>query len=386
MAILIVGGGLGGLATALALHRAGHPVELYEAAPVIRAVGAGVVLGANVIQQLTQLSPALGAALLAAGVPVGGLQLEDETGRPLLAVSSAAYVRRHFRPHPNLALRHADLQALLLAQLPAGMVRTSHTFSKYVLASGGVVAHFANGHRASGHALVAADGLHSAVRTQLLPAAQPRYAGYTCWRAVVPAPAGLLPPNGPAVFRETWGATGRFGYVPVGRGQVYWFCCLNAAQPADPALAAYTPADLARHFAHYHPAVPALLAATPPEAMLWHDIVALPALPRFAFGRVLLLGDAAHATTPNLGQGAGQALEDAFALAACFGKSTHPAVAFRAFEQARRARTQAIVRRSGLVGRLAQLQHPALVAARNALLRATPGFVTGLQTKFIYRG
>jgi 2-polyprenyl-6-methoxyphenol hydroxylase-like FAD-dependent oxidoreductase len=384
MAIIIIGGGIGGLATALALHRNGHTVEVYEAASTIRAVGAGVVLGANVVKQLAELG--LSDALLAAGVPISGLQLEDETGRPLLAVSAAAHVRRYFRPHPNLALRHADLQALLLAQLPADVVRTGHVFSKFTLTSGGVVAHFANGHTASGNGLVAADGLHSAVRMQLLPAAQPRYAGYTCWRAVVAAPAGLLPAQGPNTFRETWGAAGRFGYVPVGQGQVYWFCCLNAAQPADPTLAAYTLADLARRFAHYHPAVPALLAATPPGSVLWHDIEELPPLPRFAFGRVLLLGDAAHATTPNLGQGAGQALEDAFALAACFGKTSHPAVAFRHFEQRRRARTQAIARRSALVGRLAQLQKPALVAARNALLRATPGFVTAMQTRFIYKG
>lgn len=384
MAIIIIGGGIGGLATALVLHRNGHTVEVYEAAPTIRAVGAGVVLGANVVKEMSQLG--LTDALLAAGVPISGLQLEDEAGRPLLAVSSAAYVRRHFRPHSNLALRHADLQALLLAQLPAGVVHTGHTFSKYTLTSGGVVAHFANGHITSGNGLVAADGLHSAVRAQLLPAAQPRYAGYTCWRAVVPAPAGLLPPDGPNIFRETWGAAGRFGYVPVGYGQVYWFCCLNATHPADPALSAYTPTDLARHFADFHPAVPALLAATPPAAMLWHDIVELPPLPRFAFGRVLLLGDAAHATTPNLGQGAGQALEDAFALAACFGKTSHPAVAFRNFEQRRRARTQAIARRSALVGQVAQLQKPALVAARNALLRATPDFVTSMQTKFIFKG
>ncbi len=382
MALLIIGGGIGGLATALALHRQGVAVRVYEAAPAIGAVGAGLVLGANVVRELAALG--LADELQAAGVPVSGLQLADEAGRPLLTVNSGAYVRRHFRPHPNLALRHARLQAILLAQLPPEIIRTNHVFKCFTLTSGGVTAHFANGQTANGAALVAADGLHSAVRAQLLPAARPRYAGYTCWRAVVSAPAGLLPAQGPHLFRETWGRTGRFGYVPVGRGQVYWFCCLNAPQPADSAFAAYGPADLARRFADYHAAVPALLAATPPEALLWHDITDMPPLPRFAFGRVLLLGDAAHATTPNLGQGAGQALEDAFALAAAFRQSPHPTVAFRTFEQQRRARTQAIGRRSALVGRLAQLENPALVAVRNRLLQATPDFVTDMQTRFIY--
>ena len=382
MALLIIGGGIGGLATALALHRNGVAVQVYEAAPAIGAVGAGLVLGANVVRELAALG--LADELQAAGVPVSGLQLTDETGRALLTVDSGAYVRRHFRPHANLALRHARLQAILLAQLPPEIIHTNHTLTHFTLTSGGVTAHFANGHTATGTALVAADGLHSTVRTQLLPAARPRYAGYTCWRAVVPAPAGLLPAQGPHLFRETWGRTGRFGYVPVGQGQVYWFCCLNAPQSADPTFAAYGPADLARHFADYHAAVPALLAATSPAALLWHDIADLPALPRFAFGRILLLGDAAHAATPNLGQGVGQALEDAFALAAAFRQGLHPAVAFRTFEQQRRTRTQAIGRRSAAVGRLAQLETPALVAVRNGLLRATPNFVTELQTQFIY--
>ena len=232
MALLIIGGGIGGLATALALHRNGVAVQVYETAPTIGAVGAGLVLGANVVRELAALG--LADELQAAGVPVSGLQLADETGRALLTVDSGAYVRRHFRPHANLALRHARLQAILLAQLPPEIIHTNHTLTHFTLTSGGVTAHFANGHTATGTALVAADGLHSTVRAQLLPAARPRYAGYTCWRAVVPAPAGLLPAQGPHLFAKPGGAPGASATCPWAKGRCTGFAASTHPNPPTP--------------------------------------------------------------------------------------------------------------------------------------------------------
>jgi 2-polyprenyl-6-methoxyphenol hydroxylase-like FAD-dependent oxidoreductase len=131
--------------------------------------------------------------------------------------------------------------------------------------------------------------------------------------------------------------------------------------------------------------VPELLALTRPEQLIWHDIVDLPPLPHFAQGPVLLLGDAAHATTPNLGQGAGQAIEDAVVLGQCFGPAARPELAFRQFEQRRGSRTRRIVRASRWVGAVAQWQHPLLAAARDAALRHLPSFVIDWQTHFIYQ-
>ncbi|UYZ65024.1 FAD-dependent monooxygenase [Hymenobacter weizhouensis] len=378
---LVIGAGIGGLTTALALRQAGHEAAVYEAAPKLREMGAGLVLGANTMQALQRLG--LAEAVASLGEPLHGLTIFDEAGRVLLDVNAAPFAARQFGQLTNIALRHAALQHFLLRQLRAGTVHTGKQFTHFTLDPAGVTAHFADGSTATADALVAADGLHSRVRRQLLPEARPRYAGYTCWRAVVDASGLNLPRTGR--FQETWGRAGRFGYVPVGEGLVYWFGTLNSPQPQQPDLACYTTADLRRLFAGYHAPVADLLHLTPEARLLWHDIVDLPPLRRYAHGRVLLLGDAAHATTPNLGQGAGQAVEDAVVLGQCVTNGAAPEAAFREFERRRRHRTHRIVSRSWRVGQVAQWQHPALIAARNALLRLTPRFVTDWQTQFIYR-
>lgn len=378
---LVVGAGIGGLTTALAVRQAGHTAAVYEAAPELREAGAGLVLGANTLQGLQRLG--LADAVVALGEPLHGLTILDEAGRPLLEVDAAPFAARHFGTLTNVALRHAVLQQLLLRQLPAGVVHTGKQFTHFSSVPTGIRAHFADGSTAEADALVAADGLHSQVRRQLVPAAQPRYAGYTCWRAVVDAAALNLPQTGR--FRETWGRAGRFGYVPVGGGQVYWFAALNSAAAQNPRFIAFTAPDLRRHFASYHAPVPELLRLTCNEQLIWHDIVDLPPLRRYAHDHTLLLGDAAHATTPNLGQGAGQAVEDAVVLGQCLATAARPEAAFQEFERRRLARTRRISRRSWRVGQVAQWQHPALVAVRNAAMRLTPRFVTDWQTQFIYQ-
>lgn len=378
---LVSGAGIGGLTAALAIRQAGHTVTVAEAAPELREAGAGLVLGANTMQALHRLGLAEQVAVL--GAPLHGLTIMDEAGQALLDVDAAPFARRHFGTLTNIALRHAALQHFLLQQLPAGTLRTGKRLLHFTdTPAGGVLVQFADGSTATADALVAADGLHSQVRQLLAPTYHPRYAGYTCWRAVVDASALALAPTGR--FCETWGRAGRFGYVPVGQGRVYWFTTRNSPVAQNLALAHCTPADLRRHLAGYHAPVADLLSLTAPEQLLWHDIVDLPPLPRYAYGCVVLIGDAAHATTPNLGQGAGQAIEDAVVLGQCLATGVAPAAAFREFERRRLRRTHRIVQRSWRVGQMAQWEQPMLVAARNALLRFTPRFVTDWQTRFIY--
>ncbi|NVO84124.1 FAD-dependent monooxygenase [Hymenobacter terrestris] len=383
---IVIGAGIGGLATAHVLLQRGHAVRVYEAAPALHATGAGLVLGANTLQALGTIG--LAGAVAALGEPVAGLTLLDERGRVLLDVDASRLAARRFGPHRSVALSHADLQLLLLRQLPPGVVRPGRALTHFTTTTTGpdcrVTAHFQTGEPDTAAVLVGADGLHSRVRRQLFPhLSAPRYAGYTCWRAVVEA-SDLRLPAATGRFRETWGRAGRFGYVPLGDGRVYWFATRNAP-PADARLARYTPPDLLALFGHYHAPVPDLLRRTRPDQLIWHDTVDLPPLPRFAQGLVLLLGDAAHATTPNLGQGAGQAIEDAVVLGQCLGPETRPEAAFREFERRRGSRTRRIVRASRWVGAVAQWQHPLLAATRDVALRHLPAFVTNWQTHFIYQ-
>ncbi|MDG4757802.1 FAD-dependent monooxygenase [Micromonospora sp. WMMD710] len=226
--------------------------------------------------------------------------------------------------------------------------------------------------------VVGADGLRSRLRAQLWPhLPAPAYAGSTAWRAAIAFPD-------PIPTAITWGPASEFGMVPLGDGQVYWYAALTAP-PGGRA-----PDELAavrQHFGDWHEPIPALLAATPPEVVLRNDIYHLAtALPSYVRGRVALLGDAAHAMTPNLGQGAGQAIEDAVVLgAACAGGARGLPAALAAYDEQRRPRSQAIARSSLRAGRYGQqLRNPLALAVRGAALRLIPaGAVLRGMTRFV---
>lgn len=376
---VVIGAGIGGLATAQAVLQQGHTVQVYEAAPELREVGAGVVLGANAMRALSQLG--LHDAIRPHGSPVTRLDLRDQSGRLLQSADTRIFTQK--LGFENLGIHRAALQSALLRSLPSGTVVLGKALERFEETSSGLEAHFADGSTAQADALLAADGLHSRVRRQLLPHTQPRYAGYTCWRAVVDAQPLQLPAGESS---ETWGRAGRrFGYVPVGGGQVYWFACLNSPEPRSSKFRDFQVADLQREFGEFHAPVPELLALTADEGLLWNDILDLKPLPRLCYGRVLLLGDAGHATTPNMGQGAGQAVEDAAVLADCLAHTTNLDTAFRQFERRRLPRTTRIVRTSWQLGQVAQLENPLLIALRNTAMRGLPAWVSRQQMAFLYQ-
>jgi 2-polyprenyl-6-methoxyphenol hydroxylase-like FAD-dependent oxidoreductase len=203
--------------------------------------------------------------------------------------------------------------------------------------------------------VVAADGIDSPVRRSLFPDHPgPVYAGVTSWRMVVPHPGGTLRPV------EAWGRGTVFGIAVLGDGRVY---CYATAPAAPGGRAADERAELLRHFTGFAEPVPQLIAAA--RSVLRTDIRCLDVpLDRFHTGRVALLGDAAHAMTPNLGQGACQALEDAVVLAANAGR---PAGLAR-YSAVRVPRTTAVAAASRRINRMTRLTHPAAVWARDAAM------------------
>lgn len=372
----ILGGGIGGLSTAIALQRKGFPVTLYEAAPQLKALGAGLALAGNAIRAYEEIG-------IAAEVIAVGRRLQVARGRArdggLISETSTEDLHRRFGVINNFTVHRPDLHEVLLGLVAPGTVRPGKAAVSVRQNEQDVSIRFTDGTIATADFLVAADGIHSVVRRQLLPETFPRYSGYTCWRAVVDD----LPPGIDLdEMTETWGKGRRFGVVPIGKNRIYWFATLNAPQN-DPRMRDARVRDLQELFRDFHFPIPQLLERTQDDQLIWGDIIDIKPISRFAFDRILLIGDAAHATTPNLGQGACMAVEDAATLMNAV-MTYEPAEAFKRFEAHRIGRTTGIVNQSWTFGNLAQLENPFLMWMRNTALRMMPKSTVTNQLKGIF--
>lgn len=367
--ILIAGGGIGGLTAGIALRRAGFEIRVFERASRIGEVGAGLTVQSNAVLSLRRLG--LDRDVIGSGQVLGAASVLRPAGRVISRADLAEVARA--AGAPAVAIHRATLQRLLLDALGEDAVETGREVESYDARPDGVSVRFRDGGQAEGSLLIGADGIRSAVRARMLGDGEPLYSGYTCWR-------GVTRENGPAVEEtsETWGRGRRFGIVPIERGRLYWFATLNAPAGGrdEPGRAR---AFLEEMFAPWHRPVAEVLAATPEDAILRNDILHRLPAPRWTEGRVALLGDAAHPMTPNLGQGACQAIEDAVILADCLASDFDPASALRKYELRRKTRADAFVLTALRLGRLAQLENAAGRWLRDRLLALTPASVTRAQ-------
>ncbi|AZQ70562.1 FAD-binding protein [Streptomyces luteoverticillatus] len=355
---VVIGGGIGGLTAACALHHAGWNVTVLERAPALEPVGAGIALAPNAQRALDTFGAGDAVRALSGWQADGGLRLPD--GRWLSRTSNEAAARRF--GGPVVVAHRADVVGLLAARLPEGAIRTG---SPAALTDPGAPDRPARVTTPDGdleaELVVGADGIHSAVRAALFPGhPAPRYTGATVWRLVVPRPTTPFPAH------ETWGPGRLWGTVPLRDGRVYAYA--QAVAPARAVSPGGELAQLRRLFGDWHHPVPDILDAADPAAILRNDVhtTARP-LPAFHRGRVALLGDAAHAMAPNLGQGGCQAIEDAVVLAHALATAA-PHDALGEYTRQRLPRTTAVVRRSARVARLTRLSSPLARALRTAAL------------------
>jgi 2-polyprenyl-6-methoxyphenol hydroxylase-like FAD-dependent oxidoreductase len=321
--VLIVGAGIGGLATAIALRQAGFEVDVYEDAAALRGIGAGISLWSNATAVLDKLG--LLQETLDKSAVFTRLEIRDERGARLTRAEIGKYVP------PAVCIHRADLIDLLQRHCASQTIHLSKTFERFEQTDADVAAFFADGTRATGDVLIGADGINSRVRAQIKGDAKPIYRGYVIWRGTVEFETKDFDASCPI---ETWGAGKRFGLVPLGKNRFYWYAARN--QPEGKTLrAAERKTQLLKFFHDWHAPVPQIIEATTAENILHNDCYDRPPEPDWSTGRVCLIGDAAHATTPSMGQGGCLALEDALVLSRCLQNASSGADAFWEFERLR---------------------------------------------------
>jgi 2-polyprenyl-6-methoxyphenol hydroxylase-like FAD-dependent oxidoreductase len=356
---VVIGAGIGGLAAAAGLGAAGWEVSLFERGASLEPVGAGLALAPNGLRALDTVGA--GDELRALAVPQEiGIRRAD--GRWLMRSTTGQMIADRFGDPVILVSRAAVVDALA-ARVPAGVVSLGATVTAVEPGGEEAARVVTTAGDLDADLVVAADGIGSATRAALFPGHPGlRYAGFTTWRLITG------PVDGPVPMAESWGRGTVFGVMPLSDGRVY---CYAAAPAAPDTRAADELAELTRIFGTWHEPIPRLLAGARSQDVLHHDVAELATpLPSFARGRVALLGDAAHPMTPNLGQGACQALEDAAVLSRMAAKSEPAAVAemLSRYSAARLPRTSDVVRWSRRAGTMATWSSPPAVALRNTVL------------------
>ncbi|MGW1723572.1 FAD-dependent oxidoreductase [Streptomyces sp. NPDC002306] len=373
--VLVIGGGTAGAATALALHRAGHEATVYEAHPdAAEDLGAFLTLASNGMRALAQIDAA--AAVAAVGFPLTTMRVLDGSGTELASrpLGEAGDPLLQYR-----CLRRGELNAVLQAEAVRRGIGVQHGARLVSVQDGPdtVTAHFADGGTASGDLLVGADGLNSAVRRSVAPAARPRYAGeHVFYGHTTEAPSTAERGSGRITFLR--GPEAAFGYAVSPAGETFWFCRVAGEPSAGPEP---TDGDPSRWRELLVPLLRAdasrsdralaadIVEATADGVMVTRATEMPPATP-WHRGRVLLVGDAAHAASPATGQGASMALEDAVVLAKALRDAPDSERALTAYEALRRPRVEHNITVSGQISR--RDQSPATAPQRAAAPQGAP--------------
>lgn len=345
--IVIVGGGIGGLFVANALVAQGIGVSVYEQAPALGEVGAGVYITPNCVRQLQRIG--LGPAVEKCGAKVGGnsqyFHYDGTLIAPVRVTDSSGW-------NATYGMHRADLVDMLAEALPAGVVHTGHRCTGFERYGDVASVSFQNGAVAEGDVVIGADGIHSVLRQHVYPESRPVFSGTVAYRGVVRSE--LLPEEWPVESWLMWLGKGKhFLAYPLRAGTLINFV---GFVPADKEMkeswsVAGDPDTLRQEFADWDPRIRSLLRQV--ETTFRSALYDRDPLPTWTRGRLTLLGDAAHAMLPHLGQGANQSIEDGMALATILTNTDRSTVlaGLLAYERLRRERTamvQSGARKNGL--------------------------------------
>lgn len=365
-AITIIGAGIGGLTTAMLLQQKGFDVTVYESATAIQPVGAGIVMANNAMQIYKKAG--IQHKIEAAGHKISSLKITDEQLNTLSVIELSKYESLY--GVYNVAIHRADLQQILAGQTGYENIQLTKRLLKIEKEENYKLT-FEDGSIVNSEIIIGADGIKSIIRNQLFNSGEIRDAQQVCWRGICEM---NLPEKYQYEANESWGKGKRFGFVKVSSSKVYWYAVANKH------LVKETDSEFEELFQSFHPDILAIIASTPKDNIYMSDIIDLKPTSTWAIGKACLIGDAAHATTPNMGQGACQAIEDAYTLAQLFtlGKSVEDS--FLDYEKMRMKKAHDIVNRSWTIGKIPHIENGLGIWLRNSLMKLTP---TSANTKMM---
>lgn len=353
--IAIIGGGIGGLTAAIALRSMGFTCDVYERSPAFKEVGAAISVWPNALRVFRHLG-ILHDVLEKCG-EIKEAYIKTSNGR-VLARTRPAY------DLPAVCTHRADLLNAMLKQLPPESLHAGqelldfHTHDTHT-----VILKFTNGKEISSNLLIGADGINSVVRQKIIGDGKPIFRGYTVWRGIAALPLSQ------GYGSETLGRGNRVGIVSIRDGLFGWWATANEFLGQDDEPEG-TQIKLKRIFGNWHPPIPELFDNTP-HIIKTSQLDRIP-VRGWSKGNAVLIGDAAHPTTPNLGQGACMAIEGAFLLSQCLLKYGISENAFKAYENLHYPRTKDINKKSLLLGQLGQWQNPVATSIRNLFFSLQP--------------
>ncbi len=361
MKVMIIGSGIAGLSAAIALRKAGIQVVLFERAAQLTEVGAGISLWSNALRALDKIGA--GAAIRNRIEPVSKSEFRSNNGFLIAASFPASKLEATLGHRPVIGMIHrAELVETLAGCLPNDAARYGHEALSVRETGKQVEVEFTNGHREVSDLVIGADGIHSKIRSLLLDPKPPRYSGYTCFRGITKSPSSIEP----GYLGEWWGRGCRVGITTLRNHRVYWWATVNTPQN-------FRIDDkrswLCDHFRRWAEPLPELLSSTPDDAFYQNDIIDRLPNKNWYRGRCLLIGDAAHPTTPNLGQGGCLAIEDAACLYHLFSNSSTLDEILPAFVKLRFSRTAVINRDSYRLGSTGQWSGKVACWIRDAIIK-----------------
>ncbi|MCB9640342.1 MAG: FAD-dependent monooxygenase [Myxococcales bacterium] len=374
--VLVVGGGIAGLAMAICMLRQGRSVEVVERAETWRPLGAGIVLQCNATAVLRLLG--VEGAIKKRGRLLEDGDFAEQSGRSLSQLTLRVMTEKF---GPSYGIHRALLHESLLEACEGADIHMGETVTSIEQQGERAQVTFSSGRSGEYDLVIGADGLHSKVRELIWPEApkEPTYAGYVCWRFIC---ENVIQRNH---MTEMVGRGRRFGLVPIGDNKLYCFTTLSA--PADYGADNKDPLGLLRElFKDFGGDVPAVLASLTEETpILWHPLADIDQ-PYWYRGRVVLIGDACHAMTPNMGQGAAQALEDVGILGSLLHQGGSIEEVLQKYRKVRETRVKTFMKKSRQFGKINQWSSPFAASFRNLLLRMTPTSVIEKQSTELIAG